>query len=154
MNIELANRLSALRKEQGFSQETLATALNVSRQAVSKWERGETSPDTDNLIALALLYKVSLDALVGFSLPDEAETETVEEIVTEEIPEPAEAVDEPEPEVMAEAAVTDEPPAEQGFTIEDDEHIVHICNGVLTVKHKPKPKRSVFAKLFGVKSKR
>ena len=38
--------------------------LGVSRQAVSKWERGESSPDTDNLIALAELYGLSLDALV------------------------------------------------------------------------------------------
>ena len=67
MNLEIANRLTALRKQNGYSQEELADKLNVSRQAVSKWERGESSPDTDNLIALAKLYNVSLDELLGLS---------------------------------------------------------------------------------------
>lgn len=48
MNIEIANRLVNLRKEKGFSQEQLAEKIGVSRQAVSKWERSEASPDTDN----------------------------------------------------------------------------------------------------------
>jgi transcriptional regulator with XRE-family HTH domain len=65
MTIQTANRLIALRKKQGMSQEQLAEALNLSRQAVSKWERGESSPDTDNLIALAEIYDISLDELVG-----------------------------------------------------------------------------------------
>jgi len=67
MNIEIANRLVTLRKENGFSQEELAARLGISRQAVSKWERAESSPDTDNLIALAKLYRVSLDALLESS---------------------------------------------------------------------------------------
>lgn len=65
MNIEIANRLVALRKENGLSQEELAAKLGISRQAVSKWERAESSPDTDNLIALARLYNVSLDAVLS-----------------------------------------------------------------------------------------
>lgn len=64
LNLEIANRLVALRREQGFSQESLAARLGVSRQAVSKWERAESSPDTDNLIALARLYGISLDLLL------------------------------------------------------------------------------------------
>ena len=64
MNLEIANRLLALRREHGYSQEELAYKLGVSRQAVSKWERAESSPDTDNLLALARLYGVSLDALL------------------------------------------------------------------------------------------
>lgn len=64
MNIEIANRLVRLRKEKGFSQEELAAQLGLSRQAVSKWERAEASPDTDNLILLARLYNVSLDELL------------------------------------------------------------------------------------------
>lgn len=65
MNIEVANRLQKLRKEKGYSQEQLAEALGISRQAVSKWERAEASPDTDNLILLARLYGVSLDELLS-----------------------------------------------------------------------------------------
>lgn len=67
MTIEIASRLTALRKEHGYSQEELAEKLGVSRQAVSKWERAESSPDTDNLIALAKLYGVTLDQLVSGS---------------------------------------------------------------------------------------
>ena len=64
MNIEIANRLQKLRKENGYSQEELADKLGISRQAVSKWERAESSPDTDNLIILARLYNMSLDDLL------------------------------------------------------------------------------------------
>lgn len=74
MNLEIANRLQKLRKEKGYSQEQLAAELGISRQAVSKWERAESSPDTDNLICLAKLYGVSLDELLSTD-------ETIEEIV-------------------------------------------------------------------------
>lgn len=67
MDIKTANRLYELRKQHGYSQDELAEMLNVSRQAVSKWERSESSPDTDNLIALARLYGVSLDELLGYT---------------------------------------------------------------------------------------
>ncbi|MBQ4101472.1 MAG: helix-turn-helix domain-containing protein [Oscillospiraceae bacterium] len=64
MNIEIANRLVRLRKEKGYSQEELAEKLGLSRQAISKWERAEASPDTDNLILLSRLYGISLDELL------------------------------------------------------------------------------------------
>ena len=71
MNIETANRLLQYRKKMNLSQEELASRIGVSRQAVSKWERAEASPDTDNLILLADIYGVSLDEL----LKGEKETE-------------------------------------------------------------------------------
>ena len=58
MDLAMAQRLVDRRKAAGLSQEALAAQLGVSRQAVSKWERSESSPDTDNLIALAALYGV------------------------------------------------------------------------------------------------
>lgn len=64
MTLETANRLYELRKKNNLSQEELAEKLGVSRQAVSKWERSEASPDTDNLIALAKIYGLSLDELI------------------------------------------------------------------------------------------
>ena len=79
MNIEIANRLAKLRKEKGYSQEELAEKLGLSRQAVSKWERAESSPDTDNLICLAKLYNVSLDEL----LRTEEDIESIKESVKE-----------------------------------------------------------------------
>ncbi|MCL2331991.1 MAG: helix-turn-helix domain-containing protein [Actinomycetia bacterium] len=65
MNKEMADRLIRLRKEHQLTQDDLAQKLFVSRQAVSKWERGEALPDIDNLTALASLYDVSLDELLG-----------------------------------------------------------------------------------------
>lgn len=64
MNMDIAGRLVERRKAAGFSQEDVAAKIGVSRQAVSKWECGESSPDTDNLIALANLYCVSIDDLL------------------------------------------------------------------------------------------
>ena len=71
MNIEIANRLINLRKQSGLSQEELAAKLGLSRQAVSKWDRAEASPDTDNLICLAKIYGVSLDDLLNTEQPVE-----------------------------------------------------------------------------------
>ena len=83
MNIEIANRLLELRKKNGLSQDELAAKLGISRQSVSKWERAEASPDTDNLICLAKIYGVSLDELLS-------NDQTVEEI-SEEVKEQTEA---------------------------------------------------------------
>ena len=71
----MQNNLIKLRKEKGLSQEELADKLSVSRQAISKWERGESLPDTDNLIRLAKLYGVSIDEIVGIN-QEKTETET------------------------------------------------------------------------------
>ena len=78
MTIEIADRLIKLRKKYGYSQEELADKLGLSRQAVSKWERAEASPDTDNLICLAKIYGVSLDELL-------ATDEDVDTIVKEQV---------------------------------------------------------------------
>ena len=83
MNIKLADRLVELRKEHKLSQEALAEKLGLSRQSISKWERAEASPDTDNLIALAEVYGITLDQLLGneetTDTTTKASTETVEE---------------------------------------------------------------------------
>lgn len=83
MTLETANRLFELRKNHGLSQEELSEKLGVSRQAVSKWERGEASPDTDNLIALAKLYELSLDELIFGERKESAQREeTTEDYAT------------------------------------------------------------------------
>lgn len=74
MNLEIATRLVELRKANKLSQEALAEKLGISRQAVSKWERAEASPDTDNLIALAKLYHVSLDELLKINEEEETDS--------------------------------------------------------------------------------
>ena len=80
MTIEIADRLVKLRKKSGLSQEELADKLGISRQSVSKWERAEASPDTDNLICLAKIYGVSLDELLSTD-------EDVDTIVKEQVKE-------------------------------------------------------------------
>ena len=71
--MDLAERLAALRKRAGLSQGDVAERLNVSRQAVSRWETGFTVPSTDNLSHLGRLYGVTLDELLSYSaaLPPE-----------------------------------------------------------------------------------
>lgn len=104
MNIEIANRLYQYRKTSGLSQEELAEAIGVSRQAVSKWERAEASPDTDNLIELSKVYGVTLDEMLyGDEDSDDAESGE-------------------EPEV--EAAANDEEP--EGMNVESDGDHVNI----------------------------
>ena len=78
MNIETANRLLQYRKKMNLSQEELASRIGVSRQAVSKWERAEASPDTDNLILLADIYGVSLDELLKGEKENETQSEEPE----------------------------------------------------------------------------
>ncbi len=75
MTIEIAARLARLRKEHNMSQEELAEKLGLSRQAVSKWERAEASPDTDNLIMLAKIYDISIDELLRTDAQEYAEVE-------------------------------------------------------------------------------
>ena len=84
MSLQLGVKLADLRKRNGFSQEALAEKMGVSRQAISKWERGESTPDTDTLIELSRLYSVSLDMLVGNTTEKTAETEKPSEKGNEE----------------------------------------------------------------------
>ena len=56
----LGEKITHLRLSKGLSQETLAEKLSVSRQAVSKWERGEGKPDTYVLLKISEIYGVSI----------------------------------------------------------------------------------------------
>lgn len=58
-------QLQTLRKSRGLSQEKLAEILGISRQAVAKWEVGQSYPDVAKLIALSEFFKVSIDELVN-----------------------------------------------------------------------------------------
>ncbi|MCR1973125.1 helix-turn-helix domain-containing protein [Clostridium sporogenes] len=59
-----SNKLYSLRKQKGLSQDELGSKLNVSRQTISKWELGETTPELEKLIALGDFFEISLDELV------------------------------------------------------------------------------------------
>jgi len=81
--MEFNNKLYELRKQKGFSQEEFANRLNVSRQTISKWEVGESTPDMEKLVAISDLFEVSLDELVKGEEPKLAEPS--EQIVKSEL---------------------------------------------------------------------
>lgn len=69
--MDFSNRLITARKAKGISQETLAESLGISRQAVSKWETGESKPDLDNLTALCTQLDVTMEYLcLGKTVPE------------------------------------------------------------------------------------
>lgn len=92
MDLFTAKKLTALRKHHSLSQEALAEKVGVSRQAISKWERGEASPDTDNLITLSSLYGVSLDDLLGQKSAEEIISELTEKAKETKTEEKAEEI--------------------------------------------------------------
>ena len=69
-------KLQALRQSSGMSQDALAERLDVSRQAVSRWERDETMPETDKVVVLADIFGVTTDYLLR---PQAAEQPSAEE---------------------------------------------------------------------------
>lgn len=77
-----AEKLLKLRKDEGFSQESLAERLDVSRQAVSRWESGAALPDAPNLVKLSRIFAVSIDYL----LRDEMESDTAPSAATGDEP--------------------------------------------------------------------
>ena len=63
--METKDIIFKLRTEKGFSQEELAEKVFVTRQAVSRWEKGETVPNTETLKLLSKLFDVSINTLLG-----------------------------------------------------------------------------------------
>ena len=72
MQNQLGENIAIFRKEKGLSQEKVAEYMSVSRQAVTKWENNISRPSSDNLIKLAELFDVSVDALLGNNESDNA----------------------------------------------------------------------------------
>ena len=62
--MELGEQLQKLREQKNMSREELAQEMNVSRQAVYKWENNKGYPDIENLIKLSELYEITLDELI------------------------------------------------------------------------------------------
>ena len=63
--MNFAERLMALRKQRGWSQEELGNQIGVTRQTVSKWEMGQSTPELEKLVELSRLFSMSIDQLVG-----------------------------------------------------------------------------------------
>ena len=68
--MQLPENLTYLRKQKGLTQSNLAETLNVSRQAISRWEVGTAVPSTDNLKVLSTLYGVPIDYLLNDNTED------------------------------------------------------------------------------------
>lgn len=62
--MEFKDKLKEQRSKHGFSQEELAIKLNISRQSISKWERGESYPTIDTLLKLSDIFGITLDELL------------------------------------------------------------------------------------------
>ena len=77
--MSLATKLVSLRKRKGLTQIELAEQLNISRQAISRWEVGATVPSTDNLKVLGDLYGVSVDYLLDDSAKEASVCDSVEQ---------------------------------------------------------------------------
>ena len=63
--MKLQDKIIKLRKENGWSQEELAEKLNVSRQAISRWENGSALPDAQNVLQISKLFNVTTDYLLN-----------------------------------------------------------------------------------------
>lgn len=83
MSIKQGEYLRKLRIEREFNQEQLAEAMGLSRQSISKWEQGVSTPDIDNFMKLAEFYSVPIESLIKaekFSQkPESAEENSVKE---------------------------------------------------------------------------
>lgn len=86
----LGEKLTQARKAAGLTQADVAAKLNVSRQAVSRWESGQSKPSTEKLLALGELYGVSIDQLLNTgsveapaveAAPDLSEAEPTEAVI-------------------------------------------------------------------------
>ena len=83
----LAEKLTQARKAAGLTQADIAARLSVSRQAVSRWESGQSKPSTEKLLALGALYGVSIDQLLNAeesvveAVSDEPEAVPVEPVI-------------------------------------------------------------------------
>ena len=63
--MSIGERILELRKQKNISQVQLAKALGISRQAVSKWETGQTQPEADRIPRICAVFSVSADELLG-----------------------------------------------------------------------------------------
>jgi transcriptional regulator with XRE-family HTH domain len=77
--MSIADRILTLRKSKGMSQEQLAEAIGVSRQAVSKWESEQASPDPEKIIAMSGIFGVTTDYLLKGIEPEKEDEKKPEE---------------------------------------------------------------------------
>lgn len=86
--MNISEHLKILREKSGYSQEDLAQKLNISRQSISKWELGKSTPDINYFIKLSEIYNLSLDELIkGEESEEENFTKDIDVEVVNELKE-------------------------------------------------------------------
>lgn len=90
----LSEKIAALRKQNGFSQETFAEMLDVSRQAVSKWESGSSIPEIDKIIRMSEIFNVTTDYLLKDNLSHPTSAEPLDDTTHHQDPAPASKTEE------------------------------------------------------------
>lgn len=80
--MKLSDKILNLRKRYGMSQDSLAEKLNVSRQAISRWEMGTAQPDTSNVLQLSKLFGVTTDYLLNDDYESDCDVPIVKETET------------------------------------------------------------------------
>ncbi len=83
----IGDKILSCRKKAGMSQETLAAQLHISRQAVSRWETGEATPDTEKVIQLSRIFQVSTDYLLLDEIEEPDQREAATDTLTEQVKE-------------------------------------------------------------------
>ncbi len=79
--MSLGGRIAELRRQKGWSQENLAEQLGVTRQSVSKWESGFTTPELGLIVELADFFETSVDVLLGYGWERRAMGQTAEALI-------------------------------------------------------------------------
>ena len=86
IRMTIADRIQTLRKSKGMSQEELADAAGVSRQAVSKWESEQSTPDIDKVVILSEIFDVTTDYLLkGIEPVENNDHKTMADVVDQKI---------------------------------------------------------------------
>ena len=78
--MKLSDKITKLRKANGWSQEDLAEKLSVSRQAISRWENGSALPDANNILQLSKLFNVTADYLLNEDYSSDCDIPCVKEV--------------------------------------------------------------------------
>ena len=128
--MEFSKKVILLRKQKGYTQDTFAKEIGVSRQSVYKWEAGQAYPEVEKLVKLGKILEISLDDLLNDEYVVEvAETKRARRVKKEA----AEA-----PVAEAPVAVEEAAPAVEAAPVAEE-----------PIKEEPRAKKGFFGRLFG-----
>ena len=129
--MEFSKKVILLRKQKGYTQDTFAKEVGVSRQSVYKWEAGQAYPEVEKLIKVSKILEIKIDDLLNdeYVVEVAAEAKRTKRVKKEEKAEPAIEAPVVTTEVVEAAAPVAEEPA--------------------VAKEEPKAKRGFFGRLFG-----